>query len=186
MNQKQKSLAQALGVAPSTISAWKAAGAPVERGVEAVRAWRDENRRPYIGSDQPTPASAPPSEPGTAADHSRLDLAQERALLAREQRLGIEIKNAVARGEYAPIALLAEVLATASAAVAAHLDLLPSTLKRSCADITEAQLVQLQTVIAAARNEWVRATSELIIRKLETTDDEPDPLPPPTTPGEPG
>ena len=43
-----------------------------------------------------------------------LDLVQERAALAREQRHGIELKNAVARGEFAPIALLSEVLATAS------------------------------------------------------------------------
>lgn len=39
-----------------------------------------------------------------------LDLVQERAALARSQREAQELKNAVARGEFAPIGLLADVL----------------------------------------------------------------------------
>ena len=45
-----------------------------------------------------------------------LSLSQERAALAREQRIGIEIKNAVLRGRYADVELLGEVLASASQA----------------------------------------------------------------------
>ena len=101
-----------------------------------------------------------------------LSLSQERAALAREQRLGIEIKNGVLRGEFASVALLAEVLATASQAVAERFEQLPGTLKKTCPDITEPQLMQIQSVIAATRNEWVRSTSDLVVRKLETTDDE--------------
>lgn len=104
-----------------------------------------------------------------------LDLVQERAALAREQRLGIEIKNAVARGEYAPISLLAEVLATASQSVDERFEQLPSMLKKSCPDLTEAAREQVMTVVAAARNEWVRATEALVIARAATDTDDDDP-----------
>ena len=104
-----------------------------------------------------------------------LDLVQERAALAREQRLGIEIKNAVARGEYAPISLLAEVLATASQSVVERFEQLPSMLKKSRPDLTEAAREQVMTVVAAARNEWVRATEALVIARAATDTDDDDP-----------
>jgi phage terminase Nu1 subunit (DNA packaging protein) len=100
-----------------------------------------------------------------------LDLVQERAALAREQRLGFEMKNAVARGEYAPISLLSEVLAIASQSVAERLDQLPSMLKKSCPDLTEAAREQVMTVVAAARNEWVRATEALVIARADADSD---------------
>lgn len=67
-----------------------------------------------------------------------LDLAQERAALAREQRIGIEIKNQVLRGKYAPIALLAEVLASASQAVTERFEHLPGVLKKAVPDLPSA------------------------------------------------
>jgi phage terminase Nu1 subunit (DNA packaging protein) len=94
-----------------------------------------------------------------------LDLVQERAALAREQRLGIEIKNAVARGEYAPIAMLSEVLATASQSVVERFEQLPSMLKKSCPDLSESAREQVMAVLADARNEWVRATEALVIAR---------------------
>ena len=51
-----------------------------------------------------------------------LDLVQERAALAREQREGQAIKNAVARKEFAPVGLLADVLGMASSAVVDRFD----------------------------------------------------------------
>lgn len=66
-----------------------------------------------------------------------LDLVQERAALAREQRLGIAIKNAVARGEYAPISLLAEVLATASQSVSERFEQLPGLLRKGCPELPD-------------------------------------------------
>lgn len=101
-----------------------------------------------------------------------LSLSQERAALAREQRMGIEIKNAVARGQYASIALLAEVLATASQSVAERFEQIPGMLKKTCADLTDAQLGHLMTALAGARNEWVRATAELVTQGIESTDDD--------------
>ena len=99
-----------------------------------------------------------------------LDLAQERAALAREQRMGIEIKNAVLRGEYAPIGLLSQVLAIASQSIVERFEQLPSTLKKACPDLPDAAREQVMLVLAAARNEWVRGTSELIVAQLSEDD----------------
>jgi phage terminase Nu1 subunit (DNA packaging protein) len=106
------------------------------------------------------------------AEVGGLDLVQERAALAREQRMGIEIKNAVARGEYAPITLLSEVLATASQSVVERFEQLPSQLKKNCPDLPDAAREQVMTLIADARNEWVRATSALVLAKSTESDDE--------------
>jgi phage terminase Nu1 subunit (DNA packaging protein) len=100
-----------------------------------------------------------------------LDLAQERAALAREQRLGLEIKNAVLRQEYAPIALLAEVLATASQAVAERFDHLPGTIKKACPSVSEQDRDQILMIVASARNEWVRQTAKLVATSIAGTED---------------
>jgi phage terminase Nu1 subunit (DNA packaging protein) len=100
-----------------------------------------------------------------------LDLAQERAALAREQRMGIEIKNAVLRGEFAPIQLLAEVLASASQAVAERFDHLPGMLKKAAPELQDAARDQVMTIIATARNEWVRDTAQLVTAKIMADDD---------------
>ena len=104
------------------------------------------------------------------AEIGGLDLVQERAALAREQRLGIEIKNAVARGEFAPISLLSEVLATASQSVVERFEQLPGQLKKNCPELPDAARDQIMTLLAAARNEWVRATSALVVAKSEEQD----------------
>jgi len=100
-----------------------------------------------------------------------LDLAQERAALAREQRMGIEIKNAVLRGEYASIGLLSEVLASASQAVAERFDHLPGLLKKVAPDMLDAARDQVMATIAQARNEWVRETATLVSTKVLAADD---------------
>lgn len=109
-----------------------------------------------------------------AGDVGGLDLAQERAALARTQREGIEIKNAVLRGDYAAVQLLSEVLATASQAVAERFEHLPGELRKACPDLPPAAIDQVQTVIAGARNEWVRSTAALVAASLDADDDEVD------------
>jgi phage terminase Nu1 subunit (DNA packaging protein) len=111
------------------------------------------------------------------------DLTHERAALAREQRIGIELRNARERGEYASITLLAQVLATASQAVAERFDHLPGDLRKKCPDMTDAQRDTVLATIVAARNEWTRTTAELVAAQLEddygdlfeVPDDEPGP-----------
>ena len=112
-----------------------------------------------------------------------ISLVTERALLAREQRIGQEMKNAAMRDELVPARLLAEVLATASSAIAERLDLLPSDLRRRCPEMTQRQLDRVAAVVSEALNHWVASTIELMVRKIETTDDDDPPLTP-TNPGE--
>jgi phage terminase Nu1 subunit (DNA packaging protein) len=100
-----------------------------------------------------------------------LDLVQERAALAREQRISYEIKNAVARGEYAPIELLSSTLAMASQAVADRLDALPGLLKKACPDLPAAARDQVESAVALARNEWSRGTAALVNAALAAEDD---------------
>jgi len=109
------------------------------------------------------------------SDVGGLDLAQERAALAREQRLGIEIKNAVLRGQYADVSLLAEVLAQASQAVGQRFDHLPGQLRKACGNLPPEAIDQVMAAIAHARNEWVRQTADLVAASFaQTDDDEPE------------
>lgn len=110
-------------------------------------------------------------------------LTQERAALAREQRVGQEIKNRLAQGEYAPIGLLADVLAAASAAVVDRFDALPGLLRKTCPDLPAEARDAVTRLIASARNEWVRATTELAVRSLDELvefEDEPEGIASPT------
>ena len=104
-------------------------------------------------------------------DGDGLDLVQERAALAREQRISMEIKNAVARGEYAPISLLSEVLALASQAVVERFEQLPGALRKVCPDLPEAARDQVLATIADARNQWVRETISLAKQNLLPDDE---------------
>lgn len=91
-----------------------------------------------------------------------LDLVQERAALAREQRIGQAIKNGVARGEFGPVGLLADVLGRASSAVVDRFDHLEGMLAKSCPDLPEEAKTAVLTVIADARNEWIKSTVRLV------------------------
>ena len=96
-----------------------------------------------------------------------LDLVQERAALAREQREGQAIKNAVARKEFAPVGLLADVLGMAASAVVDRFDQLEGQLRKACPDLPDEAKVTVQTVIAAARNEWIRSTERLVTEAID-------------------
>lgn len=98
-----------------------------------------------------------------------IDLVEERALLARSQREGQEIKNATLRGEYASVSLLSQVLANASQAVVDRLDMLPLKLKKRCPNLTADERDAIMSVIAEARTEWLRGTENLVAP--EYTDD---------------
>jgi phage terminase Nu1 subunit (DNA packaging protein) len=104
-----------------------------------------------------------------------LDLVQERAALARSQREAQELKNAVARGEFAPIGALADVLGQASSAVVDRMDQLEGQLRKACPDLPEEARVVVLRVIADARNEWIRSTAKLVTEAVDAmTDDDED------------
>ena len=104
---------------------------------------------------------------GRMGETMGLDLVQERAALAREQREGQAIKNAVARKEYAPVGLLADVLGMAASAVVDRFDQLEGALRKACPDLPDDAKTTVQSVIAAARNEWIRSTERLVTDGLD-------------------
>ncbi len=107
-----------------------------------------------------------------------LDLATERALLARSQRQGQDIKNSVSMGTYAPIELLSDVLANAAQAVVDRLEQIPADLRRVCPDLPQGVRDAVMAEIASARNEMVRKTASLVADALESTDiQEDEPIP---------
>lgn len=88
-----------------------------------------------------------------------LDLAAERAALARVQRERIEMQNALTRRELAPIATLELALATIGRKVAAVLESIPVNIKRRSKNLTAEDIEILTTEITRARN--IAATAQL-------------------------
>ncbi len=101
-----------------------------------------------------------------------LDLVQERAALAREQRIAQELKNQVARGEYAPIGLLSDVLGKAASAVVDRFEQLEGALRKSCPDIDDAVMTTVLHTVAGARNQWIKSTSKLVSEELQDAFDD--------------
>jgi phage terminase Nu1 subunit (DNA packaging protein) len=113
---------------------------------------------------------------GRLGEGEGLDLVQERAALARAQREGQTIKNAIARGEYAPVSLLEDVLAVAASAVVDRFDHLEGALSRAVPDLPDAAKTTVMAVIASARNEWIKSTERLVFEAVDEMagDDEDD------------
>ena len=104
-----------------------------------------------------------------------LDLVQEHAALARSQREAQELKNAVARGEFAPIGLLADVLGQAASAVVDRMDQVEGDLRKACPDLPEDARVVVLRTLANARNEWIRSTAKLVSDQVDgMTEDQED------------
>jgi phage terminase Nu1 subunit (DNA packaging protein) len=173
----QAEIARQLGLSPASMTKMKKQGCPTH-SADAVREWRRRNVTGYCRPSEP-PRPPPPeaAPPPVDVDVERLDLAQERALLIRAQRQEVEGRLRLAAGEYAPIALLAQVLADASAAVVGHLEHLPARIKRACPLLPARALDEVQAVVVAARNEWVRSTCELVAAKIDEIDDGDEPEP---------
>lgn len=86
------------------------------------------------------------------ATNGDLDLASERAGLAKAQRERIEMQNAVTRGELAPVALIEEVLAKAGGRIAGILDAIPGGVRRRVPSMTSEEIKNIATEIARVRN----------------------------------
>lgn len=106
----------------------------------------------------------------SAISDDGLDLVTERAKLTRSQREGQEIKNEVARGTYAPISVLADVLANASQAAVDRFDQIPATIKRVFPDLPSQVTEAIMAELASARNELVSKTASLVSDALDSAD----------------
>lgn len=81
-----------------------------------------------------------------------LDLSEERAGLAREQKLLARIKKQRELGEWAPIANLTLLLSRVTAQMASSFDGIPVQLKRQCSWLTAEQLNTVRNELATIRN----------------------------------
>jgi phage terminase Nu1 subunit (DNA packaging protein) len=97
--------------------------------------------------------------------NGELNIVDENAKLSKAKREAQELKNALTRGEQAPIELLTEVLAEASKSLADRIEALPVLLKRSFPDMPIEQMQFLQAELSKARNEWANSTISLTVEK---------------------
>lgn len=100
-----------------------------------------------------------------------LELAAERARLAKEQADKIAMQNAITRGELAPAHLLEEVLARAGARVGRLLETIPGLLRRRMPDAKADDIAAVAAVVAKARNVAVAMRLADLDRDADDTDD---------------
>lgn len=158
----QSAVADAVGVSKQAISAMIGDGAlpPCRTNGELLLAYCSRLREQAAGR--------------LGDETGGLDLVQERAALAREQRISQELKNAVARGEFAPIGVLADVLGRAAGAVADRFDQVEGSLRKACPDISDDVLMTVLGVVSSSRNEWLRATARLVDAAIDGMQDDAD------------
>lgn len=104
------------------------------------------------------------------ATNGDLDLATERARLAKEQADKVAMQNAVTRGELAPAYLIEEVLSKAGAKVAGILDAIPGQVRRMAPELPGTVVEVVAREIAKARN--VAAAVSLQDLEVEALDDD--------------
>lgn len=96
-----------------------------------------------------------------------IELARERARLAREQADKIGMQNAVTRGELAPAHVLEEVLARAGARAGRVLETIPGEVKRRMPQLSSDDIGAIARIVAKARN----VAAGLSLRDLTEDDD---------------
>lgn len=166
---KMRELSYALGISESMAYRLKKHGMPTH-SIEAAEKWRgvhlDPMKTKQHRSDGNTGRKAsapkPPTAPGTTtvlntpvvpgAATSALDLAGERARLAKEQADRVAMQNAITRGELAPVALIEQVLAATAAKVAGIFDAIPGLVRRRVPRLSREELDLIAGEIAKVRN----------------------------------
>ena len=105
---------------------------------------------------------------GRATDGD-LDLATERARLAKEQADKVAMQNAERRGELAPVAAMEMVLASVGAKVGKILDTIPGLVRRRVPGIGSDVVEAITADIAKCRN----MAAAMTLASLEADDDQP-------------
>jgi phage terminase Nu1 subunit (DNA packaging protein) len=98
-----------------------------------------------------------------------LDLATERAALAKAQREKIEMQNAVTREELAPTILIEQVLSKVASKIVGPLDAIWPNLKRRVPTLTAKEGEIITGVIAEARNVIGNMSLELLNEDEDNT-----------------
>lgn len=99
-----------------------------------------------------------------------LDLATERAGLAKEQKDRLAMVNAVTRKELAPVALIEEVLSKAGARIAGMFDAIPGAVRRRVPSLSSDEVNNIAKEIARIRN--IAAAMSLADLREETEEGE--------------
>ena len=73
----------------------------------------------------------------------------------------------MARREFAPVGLLADVLGRAASAVVDRFDQLEGVLRKAVPDLPDDAKTAVLQVIASARNEWIRSTERLVSEHVD-------------------
>ena len=98
-----------------------------------------------------------------------LELAAERARLAKEQADKLAMANAVTRGELAPVTLLEQVIVRSGARMGRLLETIPGLLRRRQPNLTADDIADVARVVAKVRN--IAATMRLADLDAEDEDD---------------
>ena len=152
----QQVIAEHLDMSQPAVSQW------LDRlGIDLKVSTIDEIRVAYIRAIREQAA-------GRAAAGD-LDLATERARLAREQADKIAMQNAVTRGELTHTVLLEQVLAGTAAKIAGVLDSIPGMIRRRVPQLSAADIDVISGEIVKARN--AVACMSLHDIEAEVTDD---------------
>lgn len=104
---------------------------------------------------------------GRAAEGG-LDLATERARVAKEQADKLAMQNAVTRKELAPTYLLEDLLAKAGARVGAILETIPGMVKRRMPGLGAVDVAAIKAEVDKARN----MVAHLSLSDIEQTEDD--------------
>lgn len=99
---------------------------------------------------------------GARTGQGGADLVLERALLTRSQREAQDLKNAIARKEFAPVGILADVLGAASSAVVDRMDQVEGQIRKACPHLPIEAVSTIKRVMGDVRNEWMRVTAKLV------------------------
>lgn len=97
-----------------------------------------------------------------AANRATGSLGEERAGLAREQKLLTRIKKQKELGEWAPISALTKVLASTTSQMASTFDSIPVQLKRKWPELSGEQLNIVRAELSQARNLMVATGVEAV------------------------
>lgn len=159
----QQAIAEHLDLDQSAVSRWMA-----ELRLDWAALSMDEIRIVYIRRIREQAAGR-----ATSGD---LDLATERARLAREQADRVAMLNARQRRELAPVAVIETVLARVGRQIAGILEALPVQLRRRAANLTTEDIEFLQAEIDKARNVATRIEIDLEELNGPAGDPESDPL----------
>ena len=81
-----------------------------------------------------------------------LDLATERARLAKEQADKVAMQNAVTRGDLAPVVMIEEVLTKTAARIAGIFDAIPGLVRRRVPSLRAEEIDLIAAEIARVRN----------------------------------